>query len=82
MEVNFWGPGEGIESGTLLSILVESGKEVEINQPIAEVETVKSVYEVPSPYDGIISKWLVDVGVNLCRGETMCVITPKNSEVK
>ncbi len=35
--------------------LVQVGDEVVVDQPVAEVETAKSVVEVPSPFGGTIS---------------------------
>lgn len=46
--------GEGLTEATLLSWLVAEGDAVEVDQPIAEVETAKSAIEVPSPYAGTV----------------------------
>lgn len=47
--------GEGLTEATLLSWLVAEGEAVEVDQPIAEVETAKSAIEVPSPYAGTVA---------------------------
>jgi 2-oxoisovalerate dehydrogenase E2 component (dihydrolipoyl transacylase) len=47
--------GEGLEEGTISSWLVAEGDEVELNQPIAEIETAKAVVEMPSPYAGRVT---------------------------
>ena len=47
--------GEGLTEATLMHWLVEVGDAIEIDQPIAEVETAKSVVEVPSPFAGTVA---------------------------
>ncbi|WP_245413161.1 dihydrolipoamide acetyltransferase family protein [Arthrobacter celericrescens] len=47
--------GEGLTEAELLSWLVAVGDEIRVDQPIAEVETAKSVVEVPSPYAGTVA---------------------------
>ncbi|MGH1525923.1 dihydrolipoamide acetyltransferase family protein [Leifsonia sp. L25] len=52
--------GEGLADAELVRWLVAVGDTVTIDQPIAEVETAKSVVEVPSPYAGVVA---------VCHGE-------------
>ena len=47
--------GEGLTEAELVSWLVAVGDEVAVDQPIAEVETAKSMVEVPSPYAGRVA---------------------------
>lgn len=47
--------GEGLVEAELVSWLVAVGDTVHIDQPIAEVETAKSVVAVPSPYEGTVT---------------------------
>ncbi|HZB78952.1 MAG TPA: dihydrolipoamide acetyltransferase family protein [Actinomycetota bacterium] len=47
--------GEGLEEGEIVSWLVAEGDEVELNQPIVEVETAKATVEIPSPIAGVIA---------------------------
>ncbi|MGB7237562.1 MAG: dihydrolipoamide acetyltransferase family protein [Rhodococcus sp. (in: high G+C Gram-positive bacteria)] len=60
--------GEGLTEADLLSWSVAVGDTVELNQIIAEVETVKASVELPSPYAGTVvalhaeEGWTVDVG--------------------
>jgi pyruvate dehydrogenase E2 component (dihydrolipoamide acetyltransferase) len=44
--------GEGIDSGTVVRILVSVGDELTIDQPVLELETDKAVVEVPSTVAG------------------------------
>jgi 2-oxoisovalerate dehydrogenase E2 component (dihydrolipoyl transacylase) len=47
--------GEGLTEAALVRWLVAEGDTVVTDQPIAEVETAKSVVEVPSPYAGVVA---------------------------
>jgi 2-oxoisovalerate dehydrogenase E2 component (dihydrolipoyl transacylase) len=54
--------GEGLTEAELVSWLVAPGDAVAVNQPLCEVETAKSVVELPSPYAGTVVELLVPVG--------------------
>ncbi|WP_313545478.1 dihydrolipoamide acetyltransferase family protein [Leifsonia aquatica] len=47
--------GEGLPDAELVRWLVARGDTVVVDQPIAEVETAKSVVEVPSPFAGVVA---------------------------
>lgn len=47
--------GEGLTEAALIKWLVAVGDTVVTDQPIAEVETAKSVVEVPSPFAGTVT---------------------------
>lgn len=59
----------GSDSGELVAWLVEAGETVEDDQPVAEVETEKSVVEVPAPNAGTVTELLVDEGESVAVGE-------------
>ncbi len=48
--------GEGLTEAALIKWLVAVGDTVVTDQPIAEVETAKSVVEVPSPFAGTVTE--------------------------
>ncbi|MCW2132250.1 dihydrolipoamide acetyltransferase family protein [Arthrobacter sp. VKM Ac-2550] len=48
--------GEGLTDAELVNWLVNVGDEIRVDQPIAEVETAKSMVEVPSPYAGTVAE--------------------------
>ena len=48
--------GEGIDSGTVVGILVSVGDSVEVDQPLLELETDKAVVEVPSSAAGTVKE--------------------------
>ncbi|HEY5224881.1 MAG TPA: dihydrolipoamide acetyltransferase family protein [Microbacteriaceae bacterium] len=46
--------GEGLSEAELVRWLVAVGDTITVDQPVAEVETAKSVVEVPSPFAGVV----------------------------
>jgi pyruvate dehydrogenase E2 component (dihydrolipoamide acetyltransferase) len=46
--------GEGLTEGEIVSWLVAVGDTIEVDQPVAEIETAKAVVEVPSPFAGTV----------------------------
>src|SRR6266571_952111 len=62
--------GEGLTEADIVTWRVKPGDQVTVNQVIVEIETAKSLVELPSPYDGVVSSLLVD------EGQTVDVGTP------
>lgn len=62
--------GEGLTDGDILKWLVAVGDTVEVNDPIAEVETVKAAVELPSPFAGVVR------ALHAAEGETVLVGAP------
>lgn len=62
--------GEGLTEAEILSWKVATGTEVAINDVLVEIETAKSVVELPSPYAGTVEELMV------AEGETVEVGTP------
>jgi 2-oxoisovalerate dehydrogenase E2 component (dihydrolipoyl transacylase) len=62
--------GEGLTEAALIRWLVAPGDTVRVDQPIAEVETAKSVVELPSPYAGTVS------ALHGAEGDTLAVGAP------
>ncbi|WP_406690824.1 dihydrolipoamide acetyltransferase family protein [Saccharopolyspora sp. ID03-671] len=62
--------GEGLTEAEIVNWRVAVGDEVTLNQTIVEIETAKSVVELPSPHEGAVSEILVG------EGETVTVGTP------
>ncbi len=54
--------GEGLTEAEIVSWKVKEGDTVEINEIIVEIETAKSLVELPSPYAGTVQKLLVPEG--------------------
>jgi 2-oxoisovalerate dehydrogenase E2 component (dihydrolipoyl transacylase) len=66
--------GEGLEEATVDAWLVLEGDTVELNQPIAEIETAKATVEVPSPYAGRIERIHAAAGTALRVGDPLVTI--------
>jgi 2-oxoisovalerate dehydrogenase E2 component (dihydrolipoyl transacylase) len=62
--------------------LVAVGDEIRVDQPIAEVETAKSVVEVPSPYAGTVAELHSEPGQTLDVGKPLISVTPSESLAK
>lgn len=63
-------PGEGLTEADIISWKVAEGDNVTVNQILVEIETAKSLVELPSPHAGVIAKLLVE------EGQTVEVGTP------
>lgn len=62
--------GEGLTEAEIVSWKVEVGDVVDVNDVVVEIETAKSLVELPSPYAGTVTGLLVP------EGETVPVGTP------
>ena len=63
-------PGEGLVEADIITWRVAVGDEIKINDILLEVETSKSLVELPSPYAGTVTELLVG------EGDTVAVGTP------
>lgn len=59
--------GEGLTEAEIVKWLVSVGDTVEIDQVLVEIETAKTVVEIPSPYAGVITR------INAAEGDTVDV---------
>jgi 2-oxoisovalerate dehydrogenase E2 component (dihydrolipoyl transacylase) len=66
--------GEGLTEATVLNWLVAEGDRVAVNDPVVEIETAKSVVELPSPYAGVVSRLLVPVGQTVEVGTALIAV--------
>lgn len=62
--------GEGLTEAEIVSWKVKAGDTVSMNQVLVEIETAKSLVELPSPFAGTVSALLVE------EGQTVEVGTP------
>lgn len=62
--------GEGLTEAEIVSWRVKPGDEVAVNQVVCEIETAKSLVELPSPFHGVVKELLVS------EGDTVQVGTP------
>lgn len=66
--------GEGLTEAEILSWKVSAGDAVEINDVLVEIETAKSVVELPSPYAGTVESLLVSQGQTVEVGSPIIAI--------
>ena len=60
--------GEGLTESELVAWHVAVGELVELNQPIAEIETAKAIVQLPSPFAGTISQLYAEPGTTVAVG--------------
>jgi pyruvate dehydrogenase E2 component (dihydrolipoamide acetyltransferase) len=71
MDVKLPPLGEGADSGTVVSILVKEGDQIEKGQTILELENEKAVAPIPSTASGRISKIHVKEGSKISVGQLL-----------
>ncbi|HEY1236559.1 MAG TPA: dihydrolipoamide acetyltransferase family protein [Candidatus Binatia bacterium] len=74
MDVKLPQLAEGVESGTVVSILVAEGQEVKKDQPFMELETQKAVGAIPAPGAGVVTKIHVKQGMEVSVGQVLISI--------
>jgi pyruvate dehydrogenase E2 component (dihydrolipoamide acetyltransferase) len=74
MDVKLPQLAEGVEGGTVVSILVAEGQEVKKDQPIMELETQKAVGSIPAPQSGVVTKIYVKQGMEVAVGQPLIAI--------
>ncbi|MEO3873821.1 dihydrolipoamide acetyltransferase family protein [Nonomuraea sp. B12E4] len=68
--------GEGLTEAEIVRWHVKPGDDVKVNQIVVEIETAKSIVELPIPWDGVVAGLLaeegqtVDVGVPIITVDT------------
>lgn len=70
--------GEKIESGKVITVLVEVGDTIELDQPVLEVETDKALIEVPSTVKGKITAIHLKAGEEATIGQPILTVTTDN----
>ncbi|MEV0952423.1 dihydrolipoamide acetyltransferase family protein [Promicromonospora sp. NPDC050249] len=67
--------GEGLTEAEIVEWQVAVGDTVEVNQTIVEIETAKSLVDLPSPWTGTVSALLVEAGTTVDVGTPIIEIT-------
>ena len=67
-------PGEGLVEAEIVRWLVAEGDEVAVNDILVEIETSKSIVELPSPFAGRVARLLVAEGDEVAVGAPIIVI--------
>jgi len=66
--------GEGLTEAEVVRWLVQEGDTVEVDQPVVEVETAKSLVEVPTPYAGRVATRHAAEGATLDVGRPLLTV--------
>ncbi|MET1088547.1 MAG: 2-oxo acid dehydrogenase subunit E2 [Arthrobacter sp.] len=67
--------GEGLTEAEIVSWKVKPGDAVAINDVLCEIETAKSIVELPSPFAGTVTELLVPEGVTIDVGTAIISVT-------
>ncbi|PHT86369.1 hypothetical protein T459_08475 [Capsicum annuum] len=67
--------GESISDGTLAKLLKNPGDKVEVDEPIAQIETDKVTIDVTSPEAGVIQKFVAKEGDTVEPGYKVAIIS-------
>ncbi|HYO33063.1 MAG TPA: dihydrolipoamide acetyltransferase family protein [Nocardioidaceae bacterium] len=71
--------GEGLTEAEVVSWKVEVGDTVKINDVLVEIETAKSLVELPSPFAGTVAALLVDEGQTVDVGTAIISVETQGS---
>jgi pyruvate dehydrogenase E2 component (dihydrolipoamide acetyltransferase) len=71
--------GENVDSGDIVSVLVNEGDTISAEQGVFEVETGKAVIELPCPHAGRVAKIHVEKGAKVKVGETLLTVDANGS---
>ncbi|MEI5582311.1 MULTISPECIES: dihydrolipoamide acetyltransferase family protein [unclassified Agromyces] len=68
--------GEGLTEAEVVAWLVQPGDEVTVDQPVVELESAKSVVQLPTPIAGVVESLGGEVGQVLHAGEVLLRLAP------
>jgi pyruvate dehydrogenase E2 component (dihydrolipoamide acetyltransferase) len=74
--------GENIESGIVATILIKVGDQINVEEPVIEIETDKAVVEVPSDVSGLVTAIFVKEGEEIRIGQKMVSIDTDSPGIK
>jgi pyruvate dehydrogenase E2 component (dihydrolipoamide acetyltransferase) len=69
--------GEGLTEAEVVAWRVQPGDGVAVNDVVVEIETAKSLVELPSPFAGTVAELLVSEGSTVPVGTPLLRITPE-----
>jgi pyruvate dehydrogenase E2 component (dihydrolipoamide acetyltransferase) len=73
--------GEGLTEAEVVAWLVAPGDEVGIDQPVVELESAKSVVQLPTPFAGVVETLGGEVGQVLHAGDVLMTLAPVGADV-
>ncbi len=66
--------GEGLTEAEIVNWLVAEGDTVKVDQPIIEVESAKSIVDLPCPFAGVVEKLHAGVGDTIRSGQPIITV--------
>jgi 2-oxoisovalerate dehydrogenase E2 component (dihydrolipoyl transacylase) len=66
--------GEGLTEAEIVSWKVKPGDTVKVNEIVVEIETAKSLVELPSPFAGVVTELLVPEGTTVDVGTPIITV--------
>src|SRR3954462_12669484 len=73
--------GEGLTEAEIVSWKVKPGDTVKVNEIVVEIETAKSIVELPSPFAGVVTELLVGEGTTVDVGTPIITVDTGDGEV-
>ncbi len=73
--------GEGLTEAEIVSWKVKPGDSVSVNQIIVEIETAKSLVELPCPFEGVVTELLAQEGETVEVGKPIIAATVNDGAV-
>ncbi|MDR6907300.1 pyruvate dehydrogenase E2 component (dihydrolipoamide acetyltransferase) [Agromyces sp. 3263] len=74
--------GEGLTEAEIVAWLVQPGDEVVIDQPVVELESAKSVVQLPTPFAGVVESLGGETGQVLHAGSVLMTLAPVGAAVE
>ena len=71
--------GEGLTEAEIVAWLVAPGDTIVIDQAVVEVESAKSIVELPSPYGGVVASLFGEPGQVIHAGQVLLTVTEAGS---
>ncbi len=71
--------GEGLTEAEIVSWKVKPGETIVVNQILVEIETAKSLVELPSPFAGTVSALLAEEGQTVDVGTVIITVSSEGS---
>src|SRR5699024_5315568 len=71
--------GEGLTEADIVSWKVKPGDAIKVNDIIVEIETAKSLVELPSPFAGVVETLLVEEGATVAVGDPIIAVNTGDS---
>ncbi|MGO4343798.1 biotin/lipoyl-containing protein, partial [Pedococcus sp. 2YAF34] len=72
--------GEGLTEAEIVEWKVAPGDTVSVNQVLVEIETAKSLVELPSPFEGTVGELLVSVGQTVDVGTPIITVSSTSTD--